>query len=174
MAIKTLEWVENEHKDVKMDDIEALLTFLRKNHTKLKDENDVSSFSDIVGYLETAKGLASDNKRMTCLYDAATKYVNQLAFRLYVEESLDEEAADRFRRFKTVKTVAEMARAYSEEDKAHADAISSLQREYMQDREGFDVFVAVIGGMSEEEARAKQEAFRERQKAALEGQVQGA
>lgn len=173
MAIKTLEWAENEHKEVKMDEIEALLTFLRKNHTNLKDENDINSFSDIIGYLETAKGMAHDNKRMTCLYDAATKYVNQLAFRLYVEESLDEETADHFSRFKTVKTVAEMARSYSEEDKAHADAISALQREYMQDREDFDVFIAVIRGMSEEEAKAKQEAFRERQKAALEGQAQG-
>lgn len=174
MITKVIEWADNVHKTISMDSIESLLAFLRKNHTKLADEADVSSFKEIIGYLETAKGMVSDNKRMTCLYDAATKYVNQLAFRLYVEESLDEETAERFRRFETVKTVADFARAYSEEDKAHADAISGLQREYMQDREDFDVFVAVIGGMSEEEAKAKQEAFRERQKAALEGQAQGA
>lgn len=174
MAVKTIEWAEDEHATIDMDRIESLLTFLRQNHTKLKDEADASSFSDIIGYLETAKGMASDNKRMTCLYDAATKYVNQLAFRLYVEEGLDEETAKRFRDFDTVKSAAALARSYSEEDKAHADTISALQREYMADREDFDVFIAVIRGMSEEEAKAKQKAFRERQKQALEGQVQGA
>lgn len=171
MSTKSIEWLANVHNVIELDQIEELLTFLRQNYSKLSDEADASSFKDILGYLETAKTLASDDKRLTCLYDAATKYVNQLAFRLFVEESLDEETAKRFRAFCPVKRVAEMARSYSEEDRAHADAITALQQEYMAEREDFDIFVAVIGGMSEEEAKAKQEAFRERQKAALEGQA---
>lgn len=163
MTTKNIDWLENEHQVIDMDAVESLLTFLRKNGPKLEDEADRNSFDEVTGFLETAKGMASDNKRMTCLYDAATKYVNQLAFRLYVENNLDEETTKIFRAFRTVKEVAQMARAYSEEDKAHADAITALQHEYMAEREDFDIFVAVVGGMSEEEAKQKQEAYKQRQ-----------
>lgn len=163
MTTKNIDWLENEHQAIEMEDVEKLLTFLRKNGPKLEDEADKESFEEVTGFLETAKGMASDNKRMTCLYDAATKYANQLAFRLFVEGNLDDETAEIFRAFRTVKEVAQMARAYSEEDKAHADAITALQRDYMTEREEFDIFVAVVGGMSEEEAKQKQEAYKQRQ-----------
>lgn len=34
---KTIEWLENEHTEVNLNQIESLLTFLRKNHDKLSD-----------------------------------------------------------------------------------------------------------------------------------------
>lgn len=156
-----------EHKEIELATIEHLITFLRKNHTKLEDEDDRKTFHDIIGYLETAKVMATDNKRRTCLYDAATKYANQLAFRLFIEDNLDDDLTQIFRSFETVKQVSAYAAAYSKEDKERADEITRMQQEYMDEREPFEVFRAVIGGMSEEEAIQKQEAFKQRQEAAI-------
>lgn len=152
-----------EHKEIKLDDIEKLITFVRKNHTKLADEADQKAFKDVVSWLETAKTMIENNKYATCLYDAATKYTNQLAFRLYVENVLDEETAKIFKSFESVKEVSEYAKAYTEEDKDRADAITKQQQDYMAERQPFEIFQAVIGGMSEEEAKQKQAEFAKRQ-----------
>lgn len=156
-----------EHKEIALEQIEKLITFIRKNHVKLAVKADSEGFKEVVGYLETAKAMADDNKKRTCLYDAATKYATQLAFRLFAENNLDEETAKIYREFETVAEVAVYAKAYSEEDKARADAITKMQQEYMAEREPFEVFMAVIGGMSEEEAKAKQEKYKEREATAM-------
>lgn len=154
---------EVDHKVIELKDIEKLLTFIRQNYKALEDEADQKAFSDVLGYLETAKTLVEDNKYATCLYDAATKYANQLAFRLFVEDKLDENTLKLFREFETVKTVSGYANAYTEQEKARADAITKMQQDYMAEREPFEVFRAVIGGMSKEEAERKQEEFKARQ-----------
>lgn len=156
-----------EHKEISLEQIEKLLTFIRKNYTKLAEEVDRDAFKDVLGYLETAKPMVENNKYATCLYDAATKYVNQLAFRLYVEDNLDEEIAKTFRKFETVKTVSEYAQAYTDEEKARADEITKAQEDYMAEREPFEIFRAVIGGMSKEEAEQKQAAYKQRTAEAL-------
>lgn len=152
-----------EHKEITLEQIEKLLTFIRKNAEDLEDKVDRDSFKEVLGYLETAKPLAENNKYRTCLYDAATKYVNQLAFRLYIEDHLSDEVAKTFRAFETVKTVSEYAQAYTDEDKGRADGISAQQKEYMDEREKFDIFRGIIGGMTKEEAEQKMTAFKQRQ-----------
>lgn len=156
-----------EHKEIARDDIQKLITFLRQNLKKLEDEADQKAFTDVTGWLETALTMVENNKYATCLYDAATKYVNQLAFRLHVENALDEETDKIFRGFETVKQVSEYAAAYTSEDKARADEITKLQQAYMEEREPFEVFQSVIGGLSEEEAKQKLAAHKERQAAAI-------
>lgn len=151
------------HTEIALEQIEKLLTFIRKNTEKLSDEADQKAFKEVLGYLETAKPLIENNKYATCLYDAATKYVNQLAFRLFVEDSLDDETLKLFREFETVKTVSGYAQEYTDEEKARADEITKAQQDYMAEREPFEIFRAVIGGMSEEEAKQKQEAYKQRQ-----------
>lgn len=156
-----------EHKIINLDEIEKLLTFLRKNHTKLEDEADQKAFKDVLGYLETAKTMVENNKYATCLYDATTKYVNQLAFRLFVEDKFDDELLKVFKGFETVKTVSEYARAYTEEDKARTEEITKAQQDYMAERQPFEIFQAVISGMSKEEAEQKQADYKARQAQAI-------
>lgn len=172
MATTTIEWTDNAHRDYKLEDVEPLLTFLRKNASKLVDEADASSFKDIVTYLENAKTIADTDKKVACLVDAATKYANQLAFRLFVEGSLDNETAEVFKKFETVKTTSENTRGWGEEDKSRADAITKLQNEYMEERQDFEIFTAVINGMTVEQAKAKQAEYQARRAQALENAVQ--
>lgn len=169
-----MEFTPREHKKIETKTIEKVLDFIKKYMGSLDDADDREAFSRNLSYMETAKGLLEeDNMRATCLYDAATKYANQLAFRLYVEENLSESVAQEFRELEPVKAVSGYAREYTLENQEQADAITKLQREFMERREPFEVFQAVIGGMTKEEAEAKQAAYQQRKAEAL-GQTQGA
>lgn len=165
--IKIVRKENMEHTTINLDKIEKLLTFIRQNYDKLGNEADQKAFKDILSYLETAKPMVENNKYATCLYDAATKYANQLAFRLFVEDKLDSDITKIFREFESVKTVSSYANAYTEEEKARADEITKAQQDYMAEREPFEVFRAVIAGMSKEEAEKKQAAYKQRQADAL-------
>lgn len=152
---------------VSLEEIEKLLTFLRQNTKKLSDEADQKAFGEILEHLETAKTMADDDRKKMCLYDACTKYVNQLAFRLFVEDNLDTETLERFRGYDTVKTVAEQAQIYTNVMRAKEAEITKAQEDYLAEMRPFEIFQAVISGMSETEAKQKQEEYLERQKQAL-------
>lgn len=158
-----------EHKIIKAADIEKLISFITKNTNSLEDANDRKAFAEITKSLKAAQEMVGDdNKRATCLYDAATKYANQIAFRLFVEDNLAESTLAEFREFETVKTVVGYAEAYTEEDHARADAITKAQQDYMNERKPFEIFQAVINGMTKEEAEQKQAEYTARQQEALE------
>lgn len=158
-----------EHKIITKEDIENVIGFIVRNTNSLEDANDRHAFAEITTALKNAQEMVGDdNKRATCLYDAATKYANQIAFRLFVEGNLSEGVLEEFRGFETVKTVVGYADAYTQEDKARADEITRMQQEYMDERKPFEVFQAVINGMSKEEAEAKQAEYEASKKAAIE------
>lgn len=152
---------------ISLEEVEKLLTFLRQNTKKLADEADQKAFGEILEHLETAKSMADDDRKKMCLYDAATKYANQLAFRLFVENNLDNETLEYFRAFDTVKTVTEQAQAYTDAMRAKEAEITKMQEDYLAEMRPFEIFQAVISGMSEAEAKQKQEEYLERQKQAL-------
>lgn len=139
-----------------LKEIEKVFTFIRQNLKTLTEKADREAFKEILTHLETAKTMATDDRRTACLMDAAIKYANQLAFRLFVEDKLDEETLKIFRGFDTVKNISEEVAKYTEVDKKRTDEITRLQTEYLNERRPFEIFQAVIGGMSEEEAKKKQ------------------
>lgn len=162
------------HKEVALVDIQKVLDFIKKYMGGLADADDRAHFSRNLGYMEMAMQMVEeDNMRATCLYDAATQYANQLAFRLYIEGNLADGIAAEFRELEPVKTVVGYARAYTEESQAEADAITKLQRGFMERRQRFEVFQAVIEGMSKEEAEAKQAAYNQRKAEALANVARG-
>ena len=158
---------ETSHKEISLETIDTVLSFIKTQLNQLSDGDIRQEFSKILESLKTAEEMATDNKRKTCLYDAATKYANQLAFRLFVEGNLNDSALTEFRGFETVKQVAEYAQTYTDEDRARADEITAAQRAFMDERQPFEVFQAVINGMTKEEAEQKQAEFQQRQQEAL-------
>lgn len=157
-----------EHKTISLETIHKPLEFIKKYMGLLEDADDRAAFSRNLGYMETAEGMIDDNNMWaTCLYDAATKYANQLAFRLYVEGGMAPSVATEFSELETIKTVSGYAREYTEENQAEAEAITKAQHEFMEARKPFEIFQAVIGGMSKEEAEAKQAAYEQQKAQAL-------
>lgn len=147
-------------KTYSLEEINKVLTFIRQNYKKLAVKEDQEGFRRILEHLETAKTLVEPHRRYAvCLMDAATKYANQLAFRLYIEENLDEETAAVFRSFASVKEVMAVTNEVANEDKARVDEITRLQQEYMNERKPFEIFQAVAEGMSLEEATRRREEY---------------
>lgn len=152
---------------VSLEEIEKLITFIRQNYTTLKDDNDREDFKGVLEHIETAKTMADDDRRRMCLFDAATKFANQLAFRLFVEDNLSDETLEIFRKFDSARTVSEAAQEYTKALRAREDEITQIQQDFVAELRPFEVFQAVINGMSKEEAERKQAEYIERQRQAL-------
>lgn len=149
--------------EIKLEKIDALINFINTNKGELVAEDEEAVFAKAAESLINAKELATDNKRMTCLYDAATKYANQLAFRLFAEDKLSDAAAAEFRAFEPAVVVAGYAADYTKAEQEKAAEITRLQEEFMAERRPFEIFQAVISGMTKEEAEAKQAEYLNRQ-----------
>lgn len=158
-----------DHSVVSMkDDVRPVLDFIKRNTNSLADADDRQGIAANLAHLEAAAEMVGDNNLYaTSLYDAATKHANQLAFRLYVEGNLSDSMAEEFRALKTVKEVSALAASYVSEMREEADAITKLQQDYMAERKPFEIFQAVIAGMSKEEAEQKQAEYDQRRAEAL-------
>lgn len=165
---------EVDHEVVSVEeDITPVLEFIRKNLNSLEDADDRKGMADNLAHLEAAAEMVGDNNLYaTSLYDAATKHANQLAFRLYVEQNLSDSMAEEFRSLRTVKEVSAMAASYVAQMREEADAITKLQQDYMAERKPFEIFQAVIAGMSKEEAEAKQAEYDQRRAQAIQNAAQ--
>lgn len=153
------------HPVVTLEMIDSVLDFIKKNMNTLADGDDREGFADRLENMNRAKELVGDdNMRATCLIDAAIQYANQLAFRLFVEDRLSESMLAEFRELPAMKDVTKWAKDYTAETRARADEITRMQQEYMDERKPFEIFQAVIGGMTKEEAERKQAEY-EAQKA---------
>lgn len=149
-----------EHKEVTVKEITAAIEFIKHAMNSLEDADDREAFSKrVMGMLNALEMINGSNKRATALLDVASQYANQVAFRLFVEEHLSDSLAEEFRELTPMKEAISWAQAYSKESQEQADAITKQQQEYMDERRNFEIFQAVVMGMSKEEAEAKQEQY---------------
>lgn len=156
---------EITHPMVTLEMIDEVLSYIKQNMNTLSDGDDRAGFAERLENMERAKEMVdADNMRATCLIDAAVQYANQLTFRLFVEERLSESSLAAFRELPTLKEVSKWAQDYTAETRARADEITRLQQEYMDERKPFEIFQAVISGMTKEQAEQKQAEY-EAQKA---------
>ena len=135
---------------------ETALGLIKTLKEKLTDEDQKKYFDNVVESLNTAEGmLDGDEEKENRILDAAIKYVNQLAFILFREGTISEEETATFRELpapeETSKKIKEFEKAYQ----ARVDEVTAKQREMMEERKGLDLFLAVISGMSKEEAEKK-------------------
>ena len=135
---------------------ETALGLIKTLKEKLTDEDQKKYFDNVVESLNTAEGmLDGDEEKENRILDAAIKYVNQLAFILFREGTISEEETAAFRELpapeETSKKIKEFEKAYQ----ARVDEVTAKQREMMEERKGLDLFLAVISGMSKEDAEKK-------------------
>lgn len=169
MEKKKIEIQEGEtvivHKDIALKDITATIEFIKHAMNSLEDADDREAFSKrVMGMLNALEMVEGDNKRATALLDVASQYANQVAFRLFVEENLSDSLAEEFRSLIPMKDAISWAQEYSKEAQEQAAAITKRQEAYMDEKKRFEIFQAVVMGMSKEEAEMKQQQY-EAQKA---------
>lgn len=135
---------------------ETALGLIKTLKEKLTDEDQKKYFDNVVESLATAEGmLDGDEEKENRILDAAIKYVNQLAFILFREGTISEEETAAFRELPAPEETSKKVKEYEKAYQARVDEVTAKQREMMEERKGLDLFLAVISGMSKEEAEKK-------------------
>lgn len=135
---------------------EKAYELLKTLSEKLTDEDQKKYFEKVLSSLDVAAGMVGDDEeKQVRIVDAAVKYVNQLAFILFRNGSISEEETAEFRELPAPEETSKKVREFEDAHQAKIDAINEQQKAIMDERKGLDLFLAIISGMSEEEAKAK-------------------
>jgi len=135
---------------------EKAYELLKTLSEKLTDEDQKKYFEKVLSSLNVAAGMVGDDEeKQVRIVDAAVKYVNQLAFILFRNGSISEEETAEFRELPAPEETSKKVREFEDAHQAKIDAINEQQKAVMDERKDLDLFLAVISGMSEEEAKAK-------------------
>lgn len=135
---------------------EKAYELLKALSEKLTDEDQKKYFEKVLASLDVAADMVGDDEeKQVRIVDAAVKYVNQLAFILFRNGSISEEETAEFRELPAPEETSKKVREFEDAHQAKIDAINEQQKAIMDERKGLDLFLAIISGMSEEEAKAK-------------------
>lgn len=132
------------------------LEVIKEGTELLEDENQIKYFKSVVESLEYAEGMVEDNlEKETRLRDAAVKFANQLMFILFRKDNIGEELLTKFRTLPTPEETGKDVAEYEAEYRNRVDAINEKQKALMDERKALDIFLAVISGMTKEEAEQR-------------------
>lgn len=123
---------------------------------KLADDDQKKYFDNVVTSLETASTMVDGQEEKAArMEDAAVKFVNQLAFILFRNGTITEEEAAAFRELPAPEETSKKVKAFEEAHQAKIDEINEMQKAVMEERKGLDLFLAIISGMTKEEAEKR-------------------
>lgn len=140
--------------------IDKITDFISRAKESIKDEDAKATFRDIDVYIKNAKEAMADNEeKCAYLLDAVTRWANQIVFMLFRENNLPEDIKEEFFTFTPVAETTAKARKFIDARQAKIDEINEARAKVTEEQRGLDIFQAIIGGMSKEEAKAKLEEY---------------
>lgn len=166
--------------DITKQDVNHVQEFIAKALEILpKDDADKENreyFEGNLEAIETAKKNLEDNpkneqEKLTYLYDACIKWATQLAFLLFRREALGGEVEKEFRALETPEESTERVKVYMAKDEEARNEAEAPMNAYNAKDVDLQIFKAVIGGMTPEEAKQKFEEYEARVKAAQQNQA---
>lgn len=126
-----------------------------KMKEQLTDEDQKKYFDNVVTSLDTAYEMATDDERKVRLEDAAVKFVNQLAFILFRNGTISDEDAATFRTLPAPEETSKKVREFEDQRQAKIEEINEMQKAVMDERKDLDLFLAIISGMTKDEAEKR-------------------
>lgn len=140
--------------------VDAVTHYIDKAKELLADEGDKEYFASALDSVKAAKEIVADNKeKLAYLEDAVTRWANQMTFTLFREGTLTEELEKEYRGFKPVKETTAKCDEFKAARQAEIDKINAEHEVILRAQNGFDIFRAVVGGMTKDEAKAKLEEY---------------
>lgn len=128
----------------------------------LEDENQIKYFKSVVESLKYAEGMVEENlEKETRLRDASVKFANQIMFILFRKDNIGEELLEKFRKLPTPEETGKEVAEYENDYKARIEAVNEKQMALMEERKALDIFLAVISGMTKEEAERRMAQYEE-------------
>lgn len=129
---------------------------------KLDDEDQKKYFDNVINSLNTATDMAGDDEEKTIrLEDAAIKFVNQLAFILFRNGKISEGETEVFRSLPAPEETSKRVREFEDERQKKIDEINRQQQAVMDERKELDLFLAIVSGMTKEEAEKRMAQYEE-------------
>ena len=127
-----------------------------KMKEQLTDEDQKKYFDNVVSSLDAAYKMAGDDEeRKVRLEDAAVKFVNQLAFILFRNGTISDEDAATFRTLPAPEETSKKVREFEDKRQEEINKINDMQKAIMDERKDLDLFLAIISGMTKEEAEKR-------------------
>lgn len=147
-----------------MKDTTAKVKGFIENTLKLlpEDNRDYGYFTKFLAAYDTAEKLADTDEKVAILYATAIRVAHQLASLLFRLNLLTEEAEKAFREFPLPETAEEELHAIAEPRMKHAEEIRAQLEETQNEQMEIDVFIQVVNGRSEEEARERINGYKNR------------
>lgn len=116
------------------------------------------------------ESIGEDEEKFAYLYYAALNWANQATIFLLQENKLSDELLATYREFPLPEEAEATLKEYRGSRQAERDRINAEQKKVMDKENELNVFQAIVGGMSKEEAQAKMEEY-EKQIAAAQAQT---
>lgn len=136
--------------------VDAAVELIKKAVELLEDEDQKTYFTKVTKSVENASSLVDgDEEKAARLEDAAVKFANQIMFILYRADKLTDELTAEFRALPSAEFTGDQVKIHEAARQDRIDEINEAHQEIIDEQKELDIFTAVIGGMSKEEAEKK-------------------
>lgn len=147
-----------------MKDTTAKAKDFIENTLKLlpEDHRDYGYFTKFLATYDTAEKLADTDEKAAILYTTAIRVASQLASILFRFNLLTEEAEKAFREFPPLEAAEEEYHSIAEPRMKHAEDIRAQLEATQDEQMEIDIFIQVVNGRPEEEARERIKGYKNR------------
>lgn len=145
------------------EQIKNAQTFIKNHYNNIANEEARARFEKALENIKNASQETADNKeKYAILADACTQWANSLMFTLIQERPITKDEDDDFRTLIPANTIIEYKNTFVEAREQEIQRIQGEQQEIVNRQKGLDIFTAIIGGMSKEDAKAQMRAYEEK------------
>lgn len=143
---------------------DKVMSYIKDNLKFVEEENNKVYFQGCVDSYANAKELADNDEKAAYLYDAVTKWANQMTFLLFRHNNLTDNAAQAFRELDTPEITTAAVGEFKDARQKRIEEIRAEQEEVMAEEKELDILKGVIAGMGVEEAKQKLAEYEEQTK----------
>ena len=148
---------------INTSEVDKIVDFITRAGKESADEQIPEFIGKITESIKTAKDNMADNEeKYAVLLDSVTRWANQIVFTLFREGKLTAELEKEYRELKPVSETTEAAKKFADLRQEKIDALNEEHAKIVREQNGLDIFRAIIGGMSAEEAKAKLQEYEEK------------
>lgn len=151
--------------------IKKVLEYLEKVDALIEAEDQKNFLNKAMDAGKNAlEAMADNEEKFAYLYFVTLNWANQASIFLLQADKFSKELMAEYRSFPLPETAEKNFQEFRDARQAERDRINAEQKEVMDRQRGFEIFQAIVGGMSKEEAKAKMEEY-EKQIAAAQAQT---
>lgn len=151
--------------------IKKVLDYLAKTKELIEAEDQKTFLGKALDAGNNAlEAMADNEEKYAYLYFATLNWANQASIFLLQADKFTPELTAEYRSFPLPEVAEKNFQEFRAARQAERDRINAEQKEIMDKERGFEIFQAIVGGMSKEDAKAKMEEY-EKQIAAAQAQT---